>query len=657
MHGTGFLTELLLLIATAAIGVALFERMRLPAIAGFLVVGALVGPGGLRLFEDPERVRNLAELGVVFLLFEIGLELPLERLRRLWRRALLAGGLQVAATLLGVAALARALGLPPASALVMGALVAMSSTALVMRLLSERGEVDAPQGQLAVGILLFQDLCLVPFLLAVPLLAASGPTFSGDVLLGVGRALLSLVAFVFAVRFLLPVVLERAAAVGSRELFTIVAFLVVLGSAVAAEELGLTLAVGAFVGGLVLSASPYAHQLFAEVAPLRGVLLGIFFTAVGMLLDPAAALADWPAVVAYIAGVVVLKAGLTVLVIAFALRLGMRVGVLTGLALAQTGEFSFVLAAAAQDAGILDPRLQQIFVAGSVGTLLATPFLVAYAPRLARLVVGDGDRPANAAAADPGLSNHVVLIGFGLANRTIARVLRARGVETVAVEANPRTVQEARKPGEQLFYGDATRRPMLERLGAARANLISVAISDPVATREVVALARSLNSRATIVVRTRYVLEVDTLYEAGATVVVAEEFESTIEMLSETLRASGVPEGAVARFAAELREEGYEPMRASTTLGIDPWLSELLDQVSTEWIEVPDGFEGAASLVELRIRERTGASVLAVDRGDVTSSNPLPSFSIQAGDRLLAFGSEAAVARLRVLLSAGGGER
>jgi CPA2 family monovalent cation:H+ antiporter-2 len=276
-----FLEELLLILAVATVGGAVFERLRLPPIAGFLVVGALFGPGGLGWIDDPARVKAVAELGVVFLLFEIGLELPLGRLRRMWRPALIAGGLQVAITLLVVAAIAVALGAPPRAAAVLGALVAMSSTALVIGLLSQRGEIDAPHGQLAIGILLFQDLCVVPFLLAVPILAPGADARAFELVLALLRSLAALALFAAVARFVLPRLLDRIARMRSREIFTMVAFLAVMGSAVVAEKIGLTLAVGAFIGGLVLSLSPYAHQLYAEVVPLRGVLLGTFFTAVG----------------------------------------------------------------------------------------------------------------------------------------------------------------------------------------------------------------------------------------------------------------------------------------------------------------------------------------------------------------------------------------
>jgi CPA2 family monovalent cation:H+ antiporter-2 len=647
-----FLIELLVLLAVATAGVAIFERLRLPAIAGFLVMGALVGPGGLGLISQPDRVRALAELGVVFLLFEIGLELPLERLRKLWRLALFGGGLQVVATLACVATIGTAMGLDLPAALVMGGLVAMSSTALVMRILSQRGEIDAPQGQLAVGILLFQDLCVVPFLLGVSILSAGGTGDALEVAVDLARSLAGLVAFFLVARFAFPYLLDRAARLRSREIFTMVALLAVVGSAVFAEQIGLTLAVGAFAGGLVLSASPYAHQLFAEVVPLRGLLLGVFFTAVGMLFDPAVALENLAGVAAYFVCVVVLKASFIAAIVALALRQGVRLGVLTGLALAQTGEFSFVLAAAASDAELLDAGLRQVFVAGSIATLVATPFLVGVAPRVAQFLDRRAERAPRRAADDAveGFRNHVILVGFGLAGQNLARVLKARGIPYVAIDSNAGSVADARSRGEPILYGDAMRHSILHRIGIADARLIAVAISDPIGTREVVTLARSLAPQIPIYARTRYVLEVDELERAGATMVVAEEFESTLALTGSTLRHFGVSEESIARFTTELRDEGYEFMRAPETI-LDPWLTDLLDEVATHWVDVPSSFEGSRSLSDLDVRAHTGANVVAVERAGAMTPSPDPSFEVQHGDRLLTLGSPEAIERLRTLLS------
>ena len=577
MQEGDLLPELLLLVAIAAVGVAVFERVGLPAVTGFLLTGAIVGPGGLGLGPDPERVRDLAELGVVFLLFELGLELPAERLRSLWRETFLVGGLQVGLTVAAVAWVASAFGMRGESALVLGALVAMSSTALVIRLLSEGGAIDAPHGQVSVGILLFQDLCIVPFLLAVPLLASDVAAAPSGFVLALARAGATLVVFVAVAWFVLPALLDRVARQPSRDLFSLLALLVVMGSAFLAEQAGLTLAVGAFVAGLVTATSPYAHQLFAEVVTLRGVLLGLFFTAVGMLFDPAAAVANAPEVLGYVTGVVALKGGLVMLLVLGVLRLGLRVALLSGLALAQTGEFSFVLAAAAGTAGLLDAHTEQVFLAGSVLTLLATPFLLGVGPRLANWFgAGRQARPTGDRAGAPRAGGHVVIVGFGIAGRALARILRAIGVEYVAVEANLRTVRSAGASGEPIVFGDATRRTLLERVDVARARLVAIVITDRLATRQIVRAVRSLSPDARILARTRYIAEADALYEDGATGIVAEEFESTIDLAAQVLRGFDIAPEAIATFAEALREEGYEPLRGPPDLRLDPWLAEVL---------------------------------------------------------------------------------
>jgi CPA2 family monovalent cation:H+ antiporter-2 len=613
-----FVLDILLVLLAAVVGAGLFERLRLPAVAGLLLAGACVGPGGLGLVEDPERVRVLAKLGVALLLFEIGLELPIDALRGVWRRAALSGALQVSLTLAGVAALAAAFGARLETAIVMGMLIALSSTALVMRVLAQRGEIHAPHGQLSVGILLFQDLCLVPFLLAVPFLAGDVARNPNALARAVGQDALALAAFFGAARFL-----------------SLCAFVLAIGSALVAEELGLTLAVGAFIAGLVVNASPYAHQLFAEVVPLRGVLLSIFFTAVGMLLDPAAALQAWAGVLAFVASVLVLKTGIIVLVVAFLLRQGPRIGLLTGLGLAQTGEFSFVLAEAAAPSGLLDAALEQTFVAGSVLTLIATPFLVRAGPHLARTLAGGIERlglGTDAAPAPDDVTDHVVIVGFGLAGRTLARVLEASDIPYRVVDQNPALVAHARESGQPVLFGDATRAGILERLGVTRAKLVSIAISDPGGTRRCLSVVRALAPDVHIVVRTRYVQEIDQIFAEGASEVVTEEFEASIDLFSKVLRAFEIPEQIIVHFAEAMRMEGYEFMRETVELPIDPWL------------------RSERSILDLGIRARTGASILAVRRGGATTPNPSPEFRIRAGDALLVLAPAAGSRQLRELL-------
>lgn len=657
-HGPGVLRsgavlevlgELLLVIAAAAAGVALFERLRLPAIAGFLVMGAVLGPGGLGLARDPARIRELAELGVVFLLFEIGLELPMDTIRRLWRPALLTGGLQVGVTVAAVTAGASMLGVPLPRALLLGGLVSMSSTALVMRILADRAEIDSPHGRLCVGTLLFQDLCIVPMLLAVPILAGEAPTAPAPIAGALAKSAAALAVLFVVARFALPFVVEQAARLGSGDLFSLLAFVVVLGSAVAAEHMGLTLAVGAFSAGIVLAASPYAHQVVAEIAPLRGLLLGIFFTAVGMLFDPGAALSHATGVGAYVAAAMVGKALIVFVIVLGVMRQGTRLAALTGIALAQTGEFSFVLAGVAATGGLLDPALLQVFIAGSLVTLLATPFLMDAAPRIAEVLAGVAEReeaPAVGGLAAP----DAVLIGFGLTGRMLARALRNCGLSYVAVETNARSVAEACAAGESVVFGDATRRTILARVGVPHARLVSIAVSDPVAARRVVGLARALAPQARIVVRTRYVAEMDALYELGASLVVAEEFEATLDMLSAVLQSLGIAGERAQRLAEEVRAEGYEALRIPPALLLEPWLEEVLRDVSSAWLEVSEGPAAGCSIAELGVRARTGASIVALRHEDTTLVNPSAERRLEVGDRVLAIGDAEALARLCALI-------
>jgi CPA2 family monovalent cation:H+ antiporter-2 len=644
------LTELVLLVAIAAAGAALFERLRMPSIAGFLLAGAAVGPGGLGLVSDSDNVQRVAEFGVVFLLFEIGLELPIDRLHRMLRSGLLVGALQVAGTLTVVASAAFALGVPGPTAFIVGALIAMSSTALVIRMLTDRGEIDAPHGQVSVAVLLFQDLCIVPFLLLVPILATDGPIELWPLLQEIGFAIAALGLFFAALRFLVPRLLDAAARVPSREVFSLVAVALVLGASLAAEEIGLTLAVGAFLAGLSASATPYGPQLYAEVLPLRGILLGVFFTAIGMLLNLETALANASAVVLFAGAALVVKAGIAALAVRLVIRSGMPVAWRAGLALAQTGEFSFVLAGSAGAAGLLADDLSQAFVAASVISLVASPFLVRSSPAMARRLSFQRAPTEEDAELAPPEGDHVVLVGYGLVGRNVARVLDSIGVDYAGVDSNPGNVADAQTRGKHVVWGDATRPGLLRRLGVTRARLVVVAITDPVATLRVVELVHRVAPGAGILVRTRYVRDVDGLQAAGAQRVVAEELEGAIDLLSQVLREFSIPDGAISRFCEELRDEGYALLQAPAALGLDPWLAELLEQVDTEWIEVPPGDASGQSLAQINWRARTGGSVLAIDRGGVTVPNPDPEMVIHEGDRVLVFGGSDAVARAKEIL-------
>ncbi|MAJ59354.1 MAG: hypothetical protein CBC48_04860 [bacterium TMED88] len=651
---SGLLFELILLLALTATGLALFERLGLPAIAGFLVVGALAGPGALGLVADPERVRALAEMGVIFLLFEIGLELPIERLRELGKTALLAGGSQVLLTIALVAAAASLVGLPGPTAWILGGLVAMSSTALVMRILADEGQIEAPHGQLAIAVLVFQDLAIVPLLLAIPFLAGGSDQGASDLLLSIGRMIGGLALVLLILRFGVPRLLNRVAEARSPDLFSLLALLLVLGSAFLAEELGLTLAVGAFLAGVAASSSPYAQQLFSEVVPLRGVILGIFFTAVGMLFEPTVLLEHGALVVLYLVTTLVLKTAIVALAGPVLIQSSLRVSLLAGLVLSQTGEFSFVLAEAARQADLLSESLYQVVLAGSIFSLLLSPFVIRIAPGLsdsvARWWEGRLAHEESEPAAETREVPRVIMIGYGPAGQTLTRLLRAIEIPYRVIDANARSVRAAQDHDPAVFFGDATRPTVLRHLGVENARLVVVAISDPLATRRIVSRLRLLAPDVPILARTRFVREVDPLDAAGASTVVAEEFEGSIELVARSLDLFGIPAGAIARFTEALREEGYGAIRSPAALPLDPWLIELLDEVGTEWVDVPEGLEAATTLVGLNVRAHTGCSVLAVDRDGRSVANPEPGFVLAGGDRLLVMGDSASLSALRQVL-------
>lgn len=654
MEASHGLFEAVILLALASAGLAITERLRLPSVVGFLVVGAIAGPEMLGLVSEPDRVRDFAEIGVIFLLFEIGLELPLERIRTLWRPALLGGGFQLIVTLGAVAGVAHAFGLAWPAALVVGAGVSMSSTAIVLRLLADEGQIDAPGGQFAIAVLLMQDLAIVPFLLFIPLLAGD-TTSLGDVAVVIGRMGVALAFLGIGVWILVPRILDRVAQTRSGELFSLLALLIVLGSALTAETLGLTLAVGAFLAGIAASGSPYAHQLFSEVVPLRGVLLGIFFIAVGMFFDPSQVL-EAPGTFVFDVFTITLGKILIVLVAGMVLlRQSLRVSLEAGLTLCQMGEFSFVLLGVAGQAGLIEPVLQQRVVAASIATLLISPFLIRYAPAIAgaiaeRLHHPGRAMPNEAEDDEPEQNARVVVIGHGLAGQTLIRLLRSLDVPYIAVDTNPNAALAAAQTGDPVIYGDATRPQVLSHLRVWDARLVAVAISDPLATRRIVSRIRAMAPDTPILARTRYVREVDRLSSAGATTVVAEEFEGSIELVARALESFDIPTGAIARFTEALREEGYGAIRAPAALPIDPWLMELLDHTDTEWVEVPMTLSGEPTLGELDIRAQTGGNVLVIERGANSHPNPPPDFALKGGDRLLVLGGAENLLRVRQLL-------
>lgn len=652
-----FLRDAVVVLAASIAVLLVCTRFRIPSVVGFLLTGVLIGPSGLALVERSEQVELFAEIGVVFLLFSIGLEFSLERLRQIRRFFFTGGALQTSLTTVGVALLAFLAAQPLPRAVFLGFLAALSSTAIVLKLYADRRELDAPQGKIAIGVLLFQDFLIVPMIVLTPVLAGAVQASAAAV---AGRFAVSLlaIALVFVVaRYLMPRLLFVMVRTRVREVLVLGALLVCLGMAWLTESFQFSLALGAFIAGIIISESEYSHQVVAEVTPFRDVFNSLFFISIGMLLDARFALANAAAVVGLAAAILVVKslaAGAAVALLGFP----RRIVVITGFSLAQVGEFSFVLLKVGQTHNLVDPGLYQTFIAASILTMLATPGLMSLAPRLGVL----SSRTGTSAAAGEMVSaagaprNHVVVVGLGTNGRNLSRVLRSAGISYVSVELNPEVVRQARAEGEPVLYGDATRREILESAGIAGAGVAVFAISDLAAVRLAIRYARELNSGVHIIVRTRLVGDIDDLLRRGADEVVAEEFETSIEIFTRVLRYYRVPRNVILAETRVLRGESYRMLRTPTLeAGSPEALMDILSAGTTDVFRLgPDAFAAGRTIGELDLRRRTGTTIIAVVRGERSITSPMPDLCLETGDDLVLMGSHAALDGAFDLLERGG---
>ena len=525
MHDLAILGELAVVLGAAASVTFLLRRLKLPVLVGYLVAGALIGPGALHLIPDTSAVRTLADVGVVLLLFSIGLELSLSRLLSLGFAFVVGGALQVAVTVAGATGAALALGLAPGPALVVGFVISLSSTAIVLRALSDSGELETPHGRLALALLLFQDLAVVPMTLLVPVLGGASAPGTRGLVPALAEAVAVIALVVLVARRLVPWLLDHLAATRSRELFLIAVAAGVLGIGWLTTAAGLSMALGAFLAGLAIGGSEHRLTVLTEAIPFRDLFIALFFVAVGMLLDPRALVADPVPILGTAAAITVGKAAV-VFVLALALGHGPGTATRTGLALAQVGEFSFVLLTVAT--GVLPPRVQQALLAATVLSMGVTPGMLAVAPRLARwadrsALARWSGRPAAGAPGVPALTGHVIVAGFGPAGREVAAGLASRGVAYLVVELNAAAVRRARREGLPLLLGDVTRPEVLHHAGLAHAAALVLTLPDAETTRRALATARRLAPGVRRVARTRYAADVEGLRRLGADEVLSEE--------------------------------------------------------------------------------------------------------------------------------------
>lgn len=652
------------LAAIAALGVVVtlvLSRLQLPAVAGLLFAGALAGPAGFRLVTSSEAIEVLAELGVVLLLFTIGLEFSLSRLQTIFRQVAVGGLLQVGLTTVAVAGGAVALGQPPGRGVFFGFIFALSSTAIVLRALTERRELDAPHGRFIVGTLIFQDLCVVPMVLVVPLLR--GGSSVGDAAQAITVALvkagLVVVVTIVVARMLVPRMLKWVDRARSREIFLLAVLGLCLGTAWLTSHAGLSLALGAFLGGMAIADTEFGHRAMGDVMPLRDAFVSIFFVSLGMLFDARVVL-EHPLVVLGLTCAFIFGKGLLATLAATVMRFPPRAAWLAGVGLAQFSEFGFVLAQLGRQSGVVDQHdLGPVLSAGIISMFL-TPLLVRAAPHLsagekllgplAKLIgardISEIDEPGHRQ-----VSGHVVIVGYGLSGRLLAKALEACGVKYVALELNADTVRAARAEGATIYYGDATSQEALEHAHLSQARALVLVMNDPTAVQRVVTTAARVAPKVPVLLRAKYLKERSELLALGAQDVVAEEVEGGIEMLSRVLRWLETPRNVIERRLREARDATQTSERKLTvprrTLGEMQALADLkLERMLVERESPAAG----KSAVQLDLRRQTGALMIAVQRGGALLEQPDPHVPYEVGDIVFLAGTGDALRKAMELL-------
>ena len=653
MHDLTALQDVLILLGLALANAWLFSLMRQSPIVGYLITGLLVGPYGFHLIKGVHEVEMVAEIGVVLLLFTIGLEFSYKRITRLKKLLLTAGTTQVISTGLAVAVGTWLLGEPPVTAIVLGMAMALSSTAIVLKLLLERGEIDSAHGRIALSILIFQDICVILFIVALPLLGSQSDSFS---LWAITKSAIILGGLYLFVRHLLKPLLRGILRTRAPELFRLTILALVLGTAWVTAHAGLSLALGAFLAGLALAESDSSHQVMADIIPFRDVFLAVFFISVGMLVDVRLLISNWWAV---LIGIILLSLAKTIAgtLAGMASRYPLQTALVGGLMTFQVGEFSFILMAQARVLELVPTQTYQLSLSIIALSMMLTPMMFRLAQPMAayltsliglgnkHIIHEEQERTAN-------LEGHVIIAGYGLAGKNVARTMREMRLPYIHIEMNGEVVRVARKSGEIILHGDATAPAVLEGAGIHKARAMVLAINDPSALARAIPTARELNPELYILARTHYVSNIDPLLKAGADDIITDEFGAGLEMAAFLLRRYNVPEGRVLKVLSSLREEHSQRYqhREGNTKNLTGYLS-VLEGGEIEIQAVPESSPCLGrTLAELNFRAATGASIMGIIRSERVIYNPPADLQLETGDTLILLGEDDNIRKARELV-------
>lgn len=645
------------LLGFAILILTIFYRFQVPPVLGFLVTGILIGPSGLNILSGVQNVELNAELGVVFLLFTIGVDLSLKELWKM-KKAVIGGGiLQILVTTFLVIIVCSYLGFSSSTSAFLGFLISLSSTAIVLKVLQEKNEVYTPHGKTSLAVLIFQDLAIVPLILITPMLAGSSVNFEGSLSTIFLKGSLIIVVFILSAKFLVPWIFYHVGRTGNKELFLVSVVFICLSTALFTSSIGLSLALGAFLAGIVISGSQYSHQAMGNIVPLRDMFMSFFFVSIGMLLDLQYLLDNLPVLILASIALILVKtiAGVAV---TFILGYPLRTTILTGLALSQVGEFSFVLSRlGVEEYSLLTPETYQAFLAVSIITMGVTPFLINASYKPAdflvkkvsgitygmKLVHGLYSEPIKEEEqAEPEVKDHLIVVGFGFLGRTVSKAAKAAGIPYIVVEANPETVKQEKQRGEKIYYGDATLEAVMEHAGVKNARVLVIGIADAASTGKIVEISKQLNPNICIIAKVRDLQEMKRLNALGADEIIPEEYETSVEIFVRLLEKYLVPRENIEKLVNEMRANGYRMLRklsANTDTDNRFNITDGLPGVEIQVLKVGHGssFDGK-TLADLDFRKKHGVTVLSIRRGSDLIYTPEGNFLLQAKDACILLG-------------------
>lgn len=642
------LQDIVVIFGLSVIVLFIFHRIKIPSIAGFFLTGIIAGPHGLGLVRAVGEVQFLAEIGIIFLLFIIGIEFSFEKFSQLKRSVLMGGTLQVVLTFLIVFVIAQNLGITVNESIFIGFLASLSSTAIVLKFLQDKNEIDSPQGRTSFGILIFQDIIVIPMILFTPLLAGAAGNLGESLFIftleGVGIVLFTIVS----AKWVVPRLLYQIARLQSRELFLLSIISIIFAITWLTSSTGLSTALGAFLAGLIISNSEYSHQALGNILPFRDIFASFFFISIGMLLNINFLIQYALIIIFIVLSILILKsliAGIVTAVMGFSLR----IMVLVGLILSQIGEFSFVLSLTGVQYGLLAEDSYQLFLSVAILTMTITPFIMAVAPRAADVLLNlpfpdrikSGTYPIKTQEEDMGKKDHLIIIGFGINGENVARAARAAKIPYTVVEINPEIVRSEMADGESIYYGDATHEAVLQHVDIRDARVVVIAISDPVATRRITEVARRLNPGIYIIVRTLYIHEMESLYKLGADDVIPEEFETSVEIFSHVLAKYLIPKEEINEFISELREDSYEMFRTvykDTASLCDLKLCPSNVEISLFQVDKNSAIDGK-SQAKIELESKYNVTLLVIFRDSKAITHPDKNLKLQTDDVAILLGS------------------